>query len=510
MPLVVGGNVINKISGPVSMYILIPKANMDFPNLPVYMLFGDVHNSNENMCKEESEGKGEYKIYDLELLKILNKLGSEKEPIDFYVEGGDFHNKECDEDYSENYSMQKLWNLYIECYKKKKIAKYRYKTACDDISNIRWQSGDARYFDDDKRSASLNCNIKRMLGVVDFSVESKDRHLMLIEAAKEFFEENEGCSKKILNKKSLKFDFSFEEELLLLKKKVLDKNGLIYKQLKKIRPRARSLMIEYIEKYCEYTIKEQFRINKDTLNDFKKIHIDYITYIDEWFKDGNINKEFFDSYLQDENWKKLQSYYVYLSETYKILLDIYTLCRSFKYLNSKSPNPIMNIVYTGNSHTEGIIYFLDDISGLYTVKNIQDFNIDSVIYLNKPVNRCVDIKLKLDLDKILEELKLSQPMRQNVLESKSIKAKSRKAKSRKAKSRKAKSMKAKSRKVKSRKARSRKAKSRKGKSRKAKSRKAKSRKAKSRKAKSRKAKSRKAKSRKGRPRGSKNRKSKNI
>ena len=375
------------------------------------------------------------------------------------------------------------------------------------ISNIRWQSGDARYFDDDKRSATLNCDIKRMLGVVDFSVESKNRHLMLIEAAKDFFEENEGCSKKILNKKSLKF----EDELLLLKKKVLDKNGLIYKQLKKIKPQARSLMIGYIEKYCEYTIKEQIRINKDTLNDFKNIHIDYISYINEWVKDGNINKDFFDSHLQGENWKKLQNYYTYLYETYKIFLDIYTLCRSFKYLNSKSQNPIMNILYTGNSHTEGIIYFLDDISGLYTVKNIQDFNIDSVIHLNKPVNRCIDIRLKVDLEKILEDLRLSQPIRQNVSESNHIKAsssgaKSHKAKSRKGKSRKVKSRKVKSRKAKSRKAKSRKAKSRKAKSRKVKSRKVKSRKIKSRKAKSRKVKSRKAKSRKGRPPGSKNKK----
>ena len=58
MPLIVNGTAVNKISGPVAMYILTPKANKLlknlFHNLPVYILFGDLHESNENLCKEKN------------------------------------------------------------------------------------------------------------------------------------------------------------------------------------------------------------------------------------------------------------------------------------------------------------------------------------------------------------------------------------------------------------------------------------------------------------------------
>ena len=64
MPLVIDGNRINKISGPVSMSILTPKKSELFPNLPVYMLFGDVHNDRKNMCKE-TKSKGVYNVYDI-------------------------------------------------------------------------------------------------------------------------------------------------------------------------------------------------------------------------------------------------------------------------------------------------------------------------------------------------------------------------------------------------------------------------------------------------------------
>ena len=411
MPLVVNGNVVNKISGPVAMYILVPKANPDFPNLPVYMLFGDIHNGDENMCPENPGVDGEYKVHDMEFLSILSSLGSPTEPIDLYVEGGDFHNKEYDEPFSEKHPMQQLWNLYAECYKHngRKIAQYEHKTECEKIPNIRWQSGDPRFFDNYVKSGSLNCNMKRLLGLVDFRTERKNRHLMLLQSAQDFFETHKGgCSKKLLNVKSVKENITIESELDDFKKIVLAKDGLIVKQLKKFKPKQRSVFIEWIKQYCEYSFKDVvniYRINRDVLADFRQIHLDCIYYISEYIKNGVIDTDFFDLNLQDDNWRKLMVYYVYLADKYRILLDLYTLCRTFKYIHSKGSNPLMNIVYTGNSHTDGITYFLQNIAGLYTVKNIQDFNMDSVKHFNKPINRCIDITLKLDLGNLIESVK---------------------------------------------------------------------------------------------------------
>jgi len=151
MPLIVNGEEVNKISGPVSMYILTPKKSELFPNLPLYMLFGDLHGSTVNMCQED-ESKGVYKIYDIEFLGLLSKLGSVEEPIDFYVEGGDFHNFRDDAPKIDEYPMERLWDLYKECYRNPTnplvpLAQYPHTTDCSKIANIRWHSGDARFFD---------------------------------------------------------------------------------------------------------------------------------------------------------------------------------------------------------------------------------------------------------------------------------------------------------------------------------------------------------------------------
>jgi len=410
MPLVIEGREIRKISGPVSMYILVPKDNSDFPNLPVYMLFGDVHNSDENMCPENPGVSGEYKIYDLEFLGMLNSLGAPEHPIDFYVEGGDFHNKSYDDPFSDNYPMQQLWNLYSECYTHngRKIAQYAHNTECKNISNIRWQSGDPRFFDDYPKSYLLNCNMKRLLGLVNFSIDRDNRHLMLLQAAIDLFKENQGCSKKLLSRKSVGVKLSLEEELTGLKKIILDKNSFIFKQLKKIKPKRRVILIDWIKTYCDYSYADVVTTNEittDLLAEFNQLHLNCIKYIEKYINGKYIDTEFFKEHLQDNNWKKLMFYYLYLCDKYRIVLDIYTLCRTFKYLDVKGSNPVMNIVYTGNSHTEGLIYFLETVSGLYTVKNIQDFSMDSVKYLKKPINRCVDIHLKLNLGELIDNLK---------------------------------------------------------------------------------------------------------
>jgi hypothetical protein len=144
------------------------------------------------------------------------------------------------------------------------------------------------------------------------------------------------------------------------KKIVLLKDGLIVKQLKKFKPKQRSIFIEWIKQYCDYSFKDVvdiYGINKDVLEEFRQLHLDCIYYINQYIKSGVIDTDFFELNLQDENWKRLMLYYVYLCDKYRILLDLYTICRTFKYIHSKGSNPVMNIVYTGNSHTEGITHF---------------------------------------------------------------------------------------------------------------------------------------------------------
>ena len=124
MPLIINGTEVNKISGPVSMYILTPKKNKVFPNLPAFMLFGDIHRSNDNMCKDKSEGTLD--VYSLDFLSLLNTMATTEEPVDFYIEGGDIHNYPEREYIERKYPLDKFWNLYLECPNRggKKLALY--------------------------------------------------------------------------------------------------------------------------------------------------------------------------------------------------------------------------------------------------------------------------------------------------------------------------------------------------------------------------------------------------
>ena len=80
--LILKDKIINRISGPVSMYYLTPslrelhnykEENID---LPLIILFGDHHYSRENMCPncDCDEKSCCYEIYHTDFLKELDKL----------------------------------------------------------------------------------------------------------------------------------------------------------------------------------------------------------------------------------------------------------------------------------------------------------------------------------------------------------------------------------------------------------------------------------------------------
>ena len=146
---------IDRISGPVSMYILKPKETIleRFSGLPIYILFGDIHYGNENMCEEDKSPGGTYNIYDIKFLNIFNKLSTPEEPIDFFLEGPDLHRRTVHIPFDKPYPLDKFYSIYVECYenKQKKLAGYEYdQKQCEDIKNIRWQSADPRQFRDRK------------------------------------------------------------------------------------------------------------------------------------------------------------------------------------------------------------------------------------------------------------------------------------------------------------------------------------------------------------------------
>jgi hypothetical protein len=385
MPLLINENRVNRISGPVSMYILTPKRNDVFKNLPVYMLFGDVHNSNENICEGGDNLSGTYNIYDINFLNILNTLSTPEEPIDFYIEGGDLHNREHEDAiYPETFPMQMVWNLYIKCYnnRNRRISNYDQK---DCSKNIRWQSGDARNFEDEKFE-KMNCNIYKVLENLDFK-----NKLDLISQLNEFFKKGDYCVEKILNEKA----FSFEDI-------IFSQDSLIFKQLEKFKPVQRDKMIEYIIKFCKYLSDSIISKNKIYFKKFEEIHKHFINFVNIFYKTRVASGESYEFLMK--NWEYMNLYHYLLSKKNNIILDIYTICRSFKYLNSEGVVPIMNIIYCGNLHILNLVYFLENVTELYDVEIISKFDISEDYVYNK-VNRCIEIKNDIDLAKIVMDVR---------------------------------------------------------------------------------------------------------
>ena len=356
MPLVIDKNIVNKISGPVSMYLLTPKPNELFPNLPVYMLFGDEHFGTQNMCKKDDTSKGTYNIYDVNFLSLFNQLSTPENPIDFYVEGGDFHNRTFKNPDPENYPIRMVWNLYSRCYKHngRKLALYPHEEKqCEEISNVRWQSGDIRYFKDEKyKKLLISCNILQFLESLWYiNIKNLDLHA-IIQALQALKKDNgDNCIEKMLRSTT-----SFQD----IYDQIHQKGGLIYKQLEKISNEdQKKEMIRYVHNYIS-RMEELHGLTLQTNNSFiiKQIDnklINLLTKLNVSTEiDMHMDMDIIESldYL-NQNFKYLEDdYRLFLFKKYSVLTDLYTLCRSFKYLGYKEtvPIPIMNIIYFGSFH----------------------------------------------------------------------------------------------------------------------------------------------------------------
>jgi hypothetical protein len=85
---------IEKFSGPVSMGMYMPNTQTEFfrgYNAPIFILFGDVHFSTNNLCDVNVPKK--HRIYKIEFFQILSSVLQDNEVIDFYTEGHDLTNE---------------------------------------------------------------------------------------------------------------------------------------------------------------------------------------------------------------------------------------------------------------------------------------------------------------------------------------------------------------------------------------------------------------------------------
>ena len=143
---------VNRISGPVSMYYLRPRKDIyekyhpQGLDLPLLLLFGDVHQSSKGVCEECECSEDCCKlIYDKEFIREFDLLARET-PIDFYTE----YSLRKEDYYHGNDRNDILFKDFIEktvsqCHDVELRKSKEYTEKCP-TKFIRWHYGDLRFF----------------------------------------------------------------------------------------------------------------------------------------------------------------------------------------------------------------------------------------------------------------------------------------------------------------------------------------------------------------------------
>jgi hypothetical protein len=414
MPLFIEDKKVEKISGPVSMNMLYPSSTYlkEFPYAPIFILFGDIHFGNEKYCekvdKDRKPVENNYSVFDINFLSLLSDAvknkGNEEEKekketddiIDFYLEGGDFHVKTIEKSRSwpPDTPMHKLWQLFNGCYYNERISYRTPHPTCSKIKNIRWQSADIRFFD--KRTLSL-FNIFHKTG----NSISKTYNLFqkLFKAQKE----------RILADAILKED---------VKREIIG-NPLIKKQLDKIIiPKCKKKILEYFDSYIEKFFANYKDDVIDEINNFNFLVREYLSSKIYSYRFQEIIIE-----IENTDDEIMENYFKFLLLKDALLLDLYTLARSYKIMcknanihpNSRykdPPKPLIVICYFGLRHIYTMLKFLlDDDKYLQSITEDNDMKyiLDE---LDKEIdiipNRCIRILTRTKLDKQINDLRESR------------------------------------------------------------------------------------------------------
>lgn len=398
MPLIIKDKTIDHISGPVSFIALKPKNNL---NLPIIMLFGDIHFSIKGMCDCKKEGC--YKIYDSSFLQIIDSLSTSDHPVDFNIESWmlKYQREQLKEEtfilkYKELAKKSKhpikmvRENLYI-CYIKELRDSEVWKKYCP-TKLMRYHYVDVRIADDSKY------NLENRIHLIEQNLKI-DEEIQPLSLSNLYHYKN-------LNIKDI--------EILItrLKKIYGDQyfNILQFKYLLVSSALTQSVVdfekaIEYFFKFAtpeNSLIMKQYSKLPEKLKDetmWKNIFVSYFKYIfskDNFYALRLLNhtrKKFYEILLKDDineivkfhlsDERKILQYTANSTES-SIYLDLYYLLRTLKIEN----NTRLSLGYFGCEHVQNLKYLLTTVLNFYDV--IGEVEIHTTDEYDKDAfNRCL-------------------------------------------------------------------------------------------------------------------------
>ena len=375
--------IIKKISGPVSFYYLKPQnvkeQGIDYPLL---MLFGDSHNSRDNMCAPCNNDKGCYQIYDDRFLQLLDKVSLPEKPMDIYYEH--FVVSESADNYSSFFSetqqnpklninnlppLDNFQNLFYNCFnhiKRKDLPSDRLlllhnkifgsnKTINNKVcptTKIRWQYADVRFCDNGCIEGQIKQYFKNYSKDNEYIPDSfEDKFNELVEGFKGLntttTSDIEDFSNKLFN------NFLTIENKSIIRKQINKQQNLRFKNID-----------FWIEIYATLLI-----------NDFRKFD----------FNPRNVDS-FYDLILPSS------------------LVEIYIILRMMKTSEVTSIQPTICMIYLGYEHILNIVEIFTKHLGYSIDYKIDDSSERLWIPQVAPVaNRCLEITKKINLSKDVDE-----------------------------------------------------------------------------------------------------------
>jgi hypothetical protein len=411
MPLTIYNKQINKISGPVAIRILKPN-KQKFENykkigitLPVYIFFGDIHGSFENMCEvcECKPGSSNccYKVYDPNFMRLIDKLVSPGYGVDFYSEGWHFHNLDYNMLEDLDGPLPMVRDAYTICYNRKLKGTQTYEDGCP-TKDLRWHSADVRqlyqesledeesikkYGKTNKYTFEAFCHFLQLSLPQDTSFilySLTDKSEKIEQISKVFYFINKHYSSEQILKYCDVIDNLIDNEtpaMGLLK----PNESLIMKQISKFPIEAQADWTNKIDNYLSITFNEARR-EGTSVPDKRKLH-KLLSLIRSYIiNDQPSNPKNFSNMI------KVYDSTVFDFFTFETrLLDCYFMSRSIKPI-SGDPS-ILGITYFGDFHN----------------KNISKFLINQLEYkmvleqTNDNEKKCIDITSDINIDKILQE-----------------------------------------------------------------------------------------------------------
>jgi hypothetical protein len=391
---------------------------------PIFILFGDRHGSISESCEPCDNFTTCYDIYDDRFLKLIDSLAEPEYPIDYFIEGY-MHNVAGDSDIFNiipEGTIPKLRENIATCYKRELRGTTRYEKECP-TKNIRWHSGDTRFWATDKYNFEAFINMFLEI----FSVHIEDKKNIRDLSSSKFIDILISVYRHLLKKikkKDILYYFHIISQYGLFTNEfnrvwLSDDNikSLIKKQLNKVLDQSEPGLNEKFNKkwyiwttsYINYKLT-QHNTNIDFNNFYKGLADVFINIIEnsesQWLnpqKITNMYINWIDMYENNNKVNKLIEFCIQHKYDFSIheifstsmFLDLYTILRAFKKPNETGRNALVAFGCFGAYHTKDIAFLLTNIMRAYEVV------FSNSEYSETDTTRCVRIDQYINLNELI-------------------------------------------------------------------------------------------------------------